>query len=74
MGRMTYDGLAGTTITYNRLGLPAKISGPGGSVLAKYAYLSDGMKTGAFHAGGRHQPQSHRPSSCAVIGILRFAQ
>ena len=52
MGRMTSDGLAGTGITYNRMGLPAKISGSGGSVLVKYAYLSDGMKSGAFHADG----------------------
>ncbi len=52
MGRMTYDGRSGSLISYNRLGLPAKISTIGGSVLAKYSYLSDGMKTGAFKADG----------------------
>ena len=42
----------GSLISYNRLGLPAKNSATGGSVLAKYSYLSDGMKTGAFKADG----------------------
>ncbi len=38
MGRMTYDGRSESLISYNRLGIPAKISTTGGSVLAKYPY------------------------------------
>ena len=45
-GRMTSDGLAGTSISYNHLDLPSKIASNGTNEV-NYCNLADGNKTGA---------------------------
>ena len=48
---MTTDGLSGSTIGYNHMDLPAKIS-QSGSDLAKYSYLANGSKSKAENGSG----------------------
>ena len=48
---MTFDGLSGSTISYNYLNLPAKIS-QSGNDLAKYSYLANGNKSKAENGSG----------------------
>ena len=51
LGRMTYDGLTGQTMTYNDLDLLGKVE-KDGSTLANYSYLSDGTKLSATDGNG----------------------
>lgn len=51
-GRMTSDGLASTSISYNVLDLPRKITSNNGDVLVNYSYLADGSKVEALKADG----------------------
>lgn len=46
LGRMTHDGTQNLDITYNYLDMPEKVS-RNDTLLVKYSYLADGMKTGA---------------------------
>ena len=52
LGRMTYDGLTGQTMTYNDLDLLGKVE-KDGSTLANYSYLSDGTKLSATDGNGK---------------------
>ncbi|MBQ1913093.1 MAG: RHS repeat-associated core domain-containing protein [Bacteroidales bacterium] len=52
LGRMTHDGTSNLDITYNYLDMPEKIS-RNDTLLVKYLYLSDGMKTGARNSSGQ---------------------
>ena len=52
LGRMTYDGLTGQTMTYNDLDLLGKVE-KDGSTLANYSYLSDGTKLSAADGNGK---------------------
>ena len=49
---MTHDGTSNLDITYNYLDMPEKIS-RNDTLLVKYLYLSDGMKTGARNSSGQ---------------------
>ncbi len=51
LGRMTYDGTADQSMTYNILDLVGKVS-KGGAALANYSYLADGTKISALDGGG----------------------
>lgn len=50
-GRMTHDGSGNFDIAYNHMDLPEKIS-RNDTILVKYLYLADGMKTGAINNMG----------------------
>ena len=51
LGRMTSDGLAGQTFSYNSLDLVGNVS-RGGATLVNYFYLADGTKTRALDESG----------------------
>ena len=51
LGRMTHDGTQNLDITYNYLDMPEKVS-RNDTLLVKYSYLADGMKTGARSSAG----------------------
>ena len=51
LGRMTYDGLAGQSMTYNDFDLLGKVE-KDGSTLVNYSYLSDGTKLSAMDENG----------------------
>ena len=51
LGRMTSDGLAGQTFSYNSLDLVGNVS-RGGATLVNYFYLADGTKTRALDGSG----------------------
>ena len=52
LGRMTYDGLTGQSMTYNDIDLLGNIE-KDGSTLANYSYLSDGTKLSATDGSGK---------------------
>ena len=52
LGRMTYDGLTGQSMTYNNLDLLGKVE-KDSSTLANYSYLSDGTKLSATDGSGK---------------------
>ena len=52
LGRITTDGKAGVTLSYNCLDLPRKISASSGGVLVNYSYLADGSKAEALRPDG----------------------
>ena len=52
LGRMTYDGSTGQTVTYNDLDLIGNIS-DGGTSLVNYSYLADGTKLIALDGSGK---------------------
>ena len=51
LGRMTFDGTTGQSMTYNSLDLVGKISS-NGTTLVNYSYLSDGTKLSALDGSG----------------------
>ena len=51
LGRMTFDGTTGQSMTYNSLDLVGKISN-NGTTLVNYLYLSDGTKLSALDGSG----------------------